>query len=215
MDNDFSFIAHVRSICKGCFRNFTFRRYLTNKSAFLVANALLSSRLDYCNSLFRSLSSSNMCRLQCVQNTLARIVTKHTKYANITPILKDLHWLPIHYRSIFKTAILVCKFLHAGNPKYFGSSLRLCNSKYNTRHGQPNIMFSRFLNLFHQSFPPRKNLLMLLLYGMICQMRSGTLLSLLHFAKNSNLTFLARLFLHRFFIPELFRGADLDRFNGS
>ena len=43
MGNEFSFTAHVQSICKGCFaqlRNFRrFRRYLTNESAVIVANA--------------------------------------------------------------------------------------------------------------------------------------------------------------------------------
>ena len=143
-DADFSFSAQVRNICKGCFlqlRDFRrIRRFLTEECAILVANALVSSRLDYCNSLFRSLSTFNMKKLQCIQNTLARIVTNRTKFTSITPILKDLHWLPVKYRSIFKTATLVYKYLHTGNPSYFGSSIKLRDSKYNTRHGHPNSM---------------------------------------------------------------------------
>ena len=48
---------------------------LTDEGAILAANAFVSRRLDYCNSLFRSLSSLNVRKLQCIQNTLARIVT--------------------------------------------------------------------------------------------------------------------------------------------
>ena len=57
--------------------------------AVLAANALVSSRLDYCNSLFRGLSGFNQYKLQSIQNTLARIVTNHGKYAHVTPILRN------------------------------------------------------------------------------------------------------------------------------
>ena len=66
------------------------RKYLTPEVAVLAANALVSSRLDYFNSLFRGLSGFNQHKLQSIQNTLARIVTNHRKYAQVTPILKKL-----------------------------------------------------------------------------------------------------------------------------
>ena len=59
----------------------------------------VSSRLDYCNSLFRSLSKFNLHRLQSIQNSAARIVTNLSKYTRITPVLRKLHWLPVQFRS--------------------------------------------------------------------------------------------------------------------
>ena len=63
-DSDFSFSKHVQNVCKGCFiklRDFrNIRQFLTQDAAVSVANALVSSRLDYCNSLFRSLSKFNL-----------------------------------------------------------------------------------------------------------------------------------------------------------
>ena len=44
-------------------------------TSVVIANPLVSRRLDYCNSLFCSLSSRNATRLQYVQNALARFVT--------------------------------------------------------------------------------------------------------------------------------------------
>ena len=64
-----------------------------NDAAVLVANALVSSRLDYCNSLLRT--------LQCIQNMLGRIVTNCNRYSRASPILKKLHWLPVEFRCIF------------------------------------------------------------------------------------------------------------------
>ena len=99
------------------------RQYLTDEATILMANALLSSHLDYCNSLFRSLSTFNMCELQCIQNTLARIVTNFNKYKQASPILKRLHWLPVEFHCIFKIATPVYKFLHIGQASYFDSLL--------------------------------------------------------------------------------------------
>ena len=101
----------------------------------------MSSRLDYCNSLFRSLSSLNMRKLQCIQNTLARIVTNCNKYTRASPILKRLHWLPVESRCIFKTATLVYKFLHSGHPSYFGPLLPTRCGRYSTRYNHPDKRF--------------------------------------------------------------------------
>ena len=107
----------------------------------LSANALVSSRLDYCNSLFRGLSCFNLHKVQSIQNTLARIVTNHRKYAHVTPILKQLHWLPVKYRCMFKTATLVYKFLHSGSPSYFQPFLSLSSCSYSTRCSHPDRQY--------------------------------------------------------------------------
>ena len=144
-DSDFSFSCHVMKVCKACFASVRdlkrLRGHLTHEAALMAANALVGSRLDYCNSLFRGLSALDLRKLQCVQNNLARIVANTTKYSHITPVRKALHWLPIKYRSSFKTAMLVYKFLPSGNPKYFESFLIPRHSAYNTLRSQSDGMF--------------------------------------------------------------------------
>ena len=76
-----------------------------------------------------------------IQNTLARIVTNHRKYAHVTPILQKLHWLPVKYRCIFKTATLVYKFLHSGSPSYFEPFLSFNSCPYSTRHSHPDRQY--------------------------------------------------------------------------
>ena len=79
-----SLADHVHNICKACFIQMRdlrrFRQYLTNAATVLEANALVSSHLDYFNSLSRSLSSFHMCKQQHIQNTLGRIVTNCNRY---------------------------------------------------------------------------------------------------------------------------------------
>ena len=103
-------------ICKACFvpiRDLKqLRGYLTHEATLLTRNAMVGSRLDNCNSLFRSPSALNLHRPQCVQNSLARIGANTTKYSYITSVRKSLHWLPIMHR--LQDALLVYNFLHSG-----------------------------------------------------------------------------------------------------
>ena len=144
-DSDFSFSKHVQNVCKGCFsqlRDFrNIRQFLTQDAAVSVANAFVSSRLDYCNSLFRSLSKVNLHRLQSIQNSAARFVTNSCKYTRITPVLRKLHWLPIQFRSEFT---LVYKFIHTGFSKYFAPHLSTYLTTYNTSRSQS---VANFLNV--------------------------------------------------------------------
>ena len=147
-DSDFSFSKHVQNVCKGYFihlRDFrNIRQFLLQDAAVSVANALVSSRLDYCNSLFRSLSKFNLHRLQSIQNSAARIVTNLSTFTWITPVLRKLHWLPIQFRSELKLATLVYKFIHTGFPKYFAPYLSSYHTTYSTRHSQS---VANFLNV--------------------------------------------------------------------
>ena len=136
----FSFYKYVQNVCKGCFiqlRDFrSIRHILTHDASVSVANAFVSSQLDYCNSLFRSRSKFNLHRLQFIQNSAARIVTNSSKFTQITLVLRKLHWLPIQFRSVFKLATLVYKFIHTGFPKYFAPHLSIYCTTYNTRRSQ-------------------------------------------------------------------------------
>ena len=144
-DAKFCFTNHVNSVIKSCFISLRdlhrIRRFLSVDTSVVIANALVSSRLDYCNSLFRSLSSRNATRLQYVQNALARFVTGASKYTHITSTLRTLHWLPIRQRIIFKTLVLVYKYLTTGQPKYFAPYLSLYKSAMNTRRSNPKNLF--------------------------------------------------------------------------
>ena len=92
------------------------------------------------HSLFRSLSALDLRKLQCVQNSLARIVS-NTTTSHITHVRKILHWLPIEHRSIFKTVLQVYKFLNCGHPKYFAPFLKPRQSVYNTHKSQVDGVF--------------------------------------------------------------------------
>ena len=65
----------------------------------VVATALVSSRLDYCNSVLSGTSQSNRNKMQRVQNAVARTVITTSKREHITPVLAELHWLPVAFAA--------------------------------------------------------------------------------------------------------------------
>ena len=136
-DCDFSFSKHVQNVCKSCFiqlRDFrNIRQFLTQDAAVSVANAFVSSRLEF-----------NLNRLQSIQKSAARIVINLNKYTRITPVLRKLHWPPVQFRSEFKLATLVYKFIHTGFPIYFAPYLSMYHTTYNTRCSQT---LANFLNV--------------------------------------------------------------------
>ncbi|MGH0161650.1 UNVERIFIED_CONTAM: hypothetical protein FKN15_041320 [Acipenser sinensis] len=93
---------HLRNISKVC-------PYLSLPDAEILRHAFVSSRLDYCNSLYGGLPANTINRLQLVQNAAARILTRCKKFAHITPHLAQLHWLTVKFRIIFKTLQLTYK----------------------------------------------------------------------------------------------------------
>ena len=78
------------------------RKYLRQESCEIAVSVFITSKLDYCNSLLYGCRKMQLKKLQYVQNAAARIVTQTRKFYHITPVLFDLHWLPVNYRIVFK-----------------------------------------------------------------------------------------------------------------
>ena len=88
--------------------------------------SLVLSRLDYGNATLAGLPGSQLDRLQSVINAAARLVSvvcSARKYEHITPLLHDLHWLPVRERIEFKLTVLVFRCLHGTAPPYLPNEL--------------------------------------------------------------------------------------------
>ena len=130
------------------------RKCLTREAAITLSNALVSSRLDYCNSLLGNISAHDLLKLQSIQNRLARIVCKKSKYTSCSPLLKSLHWLPVKYRIMFKQGLLIYKTLHSGMPRYFEPWFKNYTCNINTRRSKPEnkyLVTVKFDSKLHKS----------------------------------------------------------------
>ena len=127
-DNNMNFKDHISNICKTCFYHIRdlrrIRKHLNLPTAKTIAYSLISSRLDYCNSLLFKISKCDLSKLQRVQNCLARVICKNSRLTPSKPILKKLHWLPISYRIEFKLSTLVFKSFYLKEPSYLSNLLK-------------------------------------------------------------------------------------------
>ena len=127
LDSSLSFQTHIKSLTKSAFfhlRNISrLRPSLSDSAAETLIHAFVSSRLDYCNGLLFGLPKKDLDRLQYVQNSAARVLTRTKPWQHITPTLKHLHWLPVKYRIDYKLLLLTYKALHALAPQYLSDLL--------------------------------------------------------------------------------------------
>ena len=90
----------------------------------ILIHSFVTSKLDFCNSLLFGLPKYEVDKLQMAQNAAARVIAKLRKYDHISQTLRDLHWLPIQERIIFKINLLSYKVLHDMAPQYLKELIR-------------------------------------------------------------------------------------------
>jgi len=100
---------------------------LSEDASKTLVQAFVSCRLDYCNSLFFSISEGLMNRLQSesVQNAAAHLVTGTRRSDHISPVLRQLHWLPVRQRFDLKVATLEHQSPSGISPPYLADDYRL------------------------------------------------------------------------------------------
>ena len=126
----------VNSVCRSGYaqlRNIGhIRQYLSSEATKSLVNCLVTSRLDYCNAL-NGLPNTILSKLQRVQNTAARIITRTARHDHITPVLKELHWLPVKYRVQHMILTHTYKALHEQSPQYVKDMIDVYRPSRNLR----------------------------------------------------------------------------------
>ena len=92
------------------------QKYLDKHTAEKLVHAFVTCRFDNCNSLFYGLPDKLIAKLQRTQNSSARLVTLTKSRDHISPILRDLHWLPVKSRILYKILLLTYKCIHGCAP---------------------------------------------------------------------------------------------------
>ena len=122
LDTQISLTAHVDNLRKTILfhiRNlWRIRRFIDKETCHHSVQALITSRLDYCNAVFTLLSSKDITRLQRLQNSAARLVFAVGRRIEAQPLLRALHWLPVKQRIVFKVLLYVCKAFNNLGPPY-------------------------------------------------------------------------------------------------
>ena len=129
MDKHLNMVPHINYLVQSAFMKIReisyYRRFLSPAATKTLTHAYVTSRLDYCNGLLYGLPREMLAKLQSVLHTAARLVSRTRKYDNITPVLIELHWLPIEYRIQFKILLQVFKCLNNMAPAYLSNKLTM------------------------------------------------------------------------------------------
>ena len=134
LDRHLTMDAHVNNVVSVCFKYLSdigkIRNLLNEKDTKLLVHSVVSSRLDYCNSLLYGVNTSVINKLQKVQNAAARLISRRKKHDHISDIIHKLHWLRVECRVIFKLLVLIYKCLHEMAPECL---VQLIDVKDNSR----------------------------------------------------------------------------------
>ncbi len=126
MDSKISMKQHITAVCKAGYGQLRqighIRKYLNTDATKTLVNSLVTSRLDYCSSLLYGVPKTMINRLQILQNTAARIITKTPRYEHITPVLKELR----DQRVKFKILLYTFKALKDQAPSYLNLQKYMC-----------------------------------------------------------------------------------------
>ncbi len=125
IDDQLSFTDHIATTAWSCrfalYNIRKIRRFLSEKAAQLLVQALVLSRLDYCNALLAGLPECPIKPLQLIQNAAARVVFNEPKKALVTPLFIRLYWLPVAARIKFKVLMCAYKTTTGAAPIYLNS----------------------------------------------------------------------------------------------
>jgi hypothetical protein len=122
IDSDLTFSPQIDMVLRQSYRYISdlgrIRRYLSLSDIRSLVQAVITSRIDNCNSLFYGIHENELCRLQRLQNSCARVIYGRRKYDHVSDLFTELHWLPIKQRIVFKLLLFVFKIFHGTAPYY-------------------------------------------------------------------------------------------------
>ncbi len=121
IDDKLNFSDHIAKTARSCrlalYDIKKIRPFLSEHASQLLVQALVLSRLDYCNALLAGLPASSIKPLQLTQNGNFN----EPKRTHVTPLFISLHWLPIAARIKLKTSMFAQKTTTGSSPLYLNS----------------------------------------------------------------------------------------------
>ena len=143
-DSTMSMSSHINATCRSVYyhiRNISrIRKSLSKEVAAAVIHSYVISRLDYGNSLLYNAPVTQLAKLQKAQNAAARVLTGIPRFSHITPILKELHWLPVKERIMYKILLMTWKALNGRSPQYILDLVSLYVPNRNLRSWNCNML---------------------------------------------------------------------------
>ena len=125
LDSHLTYDCHIAKLVSSCMSKFCqinrVKDRFDNDTLLTIIGALVISKLLYCSNVWSNTSSTNIKKLQAVQNFACRIITKTKTFDHVTPALQQLNWLPVEQLLLDRNTVLTYKCFNDCAPSY------LCN----------------------------------------------------------------------------------------
>lgn len=163
MDKHLSYDKHISKLVSSCLHKLCqtnrVKNTLDKNTLIMIISSLVINKMLYCSTVWSNTTSTNMKKLQSVQNfasIIIVIITGSKKYDHVTPLLKDLDWLTVDKLLYFRDAVMTYKRMNNLAPKYLcdmfeertsihNRSTRYCNlvqiPRFKTRTAQRSFAY--------------------------------------------------------------------------
>ena len=122
LDAELKHTVHINKLTSSSFNTLHnishIRCHLDQDTTKILVQALILSKLHYCNSLLLGIPKYNIAKLQRIQNMAYRMIFQLPKHSSINTYLAKLHWLKIQECITYKVATIMYKCIHNTAPAY-------------------------------------------------------------------------------------------------
>ena len=97
------------------------KRSFDKETLELLITSLVLNKMLYCSSVWSNTTLQNINKLQSIQNFASKILTNFRKFDHVTPLLRELNWLPVKEQLIYRDFVLIFKYQNDLAPQYLTS----------------------------------------------------------------------------------------------
>ena len=139
-DSSLTFHEHIVKTVSSCFSSLAqinrVKHMFVRSTLITIINTFVFSKLFHCSSVSCNAADTNLLKLQAIQNFAAWIICGSQKFDHVTPLLEELHWLPVKSQLYLCDAMLIFKCLTGSTPTYLSFLTRGEVSGRTTRSSQ-------------------------------------------------------------------------------
>lgn len=140
LDNHLTYDKHIRNVISAAMSKLCqisrVKDSFDSDTLRTIISAIVMSKLYYCSTVWANTSTTNIKKLQAVQNFACRIITNTRKYDHITPALRAISWLPVSEHLRYRDSLMTYKCMHELVPSYLSEQFHKRNEIHdlNTRN---------------------------------------------------------------------------------
>ncbi|CAB4007162.1 Hypothetical predicted protein [Paramuricea clavata] len=122
IDSYLTYDQHITNLVSSCMNSLCqinrVKKCFDKEALTLIVSALVMNKMFYCSTVWSNTSSTNIKKLQLVQNFACRIITNIGKFDHISPGLRELNWLLVKEQLLLREAIMMYKCVNELAPHY-------------------------------------------------------------------------------------------------